>query len=50
MFLMVMKVILIKKQELVTVPVLHEGNTQASNEEVEKIVKLTKELIGRTLY
>jgi len=29
------------------VPVSHEGNTQASEEEVEKIVLLVHELIGR---
>jgi uncharacterized protein len=33
---------------IITLPVLHEGNTQASDEEVEHIVRLTKELLGRT--
>ncbi|WP_298628045.1 TM0106 family RecB-like putative nuclease [uncultured Legionella sp.] len=34
---------------IITLPVSHEGNTQASDEEVEHIVRLTKELLGRTL-
>jgi uncharacterized protein len=33
---------------VVVVPVEHTGNTQASDEEVEQIAKLTQELIGRT--
>ncbi len=33
---------------VVVVPVDHTGNTQASDEEVEQIAKLTQELIGRT--
>lgn len=37
-----------KEAGIIAVPVLHEGNTQASDEEVEKIVSLTKELLGRT--
>ncbi|MDI1352485.1 MAG: AAA domain-containing protein, partial [bacterium] len=40
--------ILNKEAGIITVPVLHEGNTQASDEEVEQIVSLTNELLGRT--
>ncbi|MBS0286706.1 MAG: TM0106 family RecB-like putative nuclease [Proteobacteria bacterium] len=40
--------ILNKEAGIVYVPISHEGNTQSSNEEVEKIVKLAKELLGRT--
>lgn len=36
-----------KEAGIITVPVLHEGNTQASDEEVEKIVALVDELLGR---
>ncbi|WP_133127776.1 TM0106 family RecB-like putative nuclease [Legionella nagasakiensis] len=32
---------------IITVPVMHEGNTQASDEEIECIVNLTKQLLGR---
>lgn len=40
--------ILNKEAGIITVPVMHEGNTQASDEEVEKIVSLVHELLGRT--
>ncbi|RUR14025.1 TM0106 family RecB-like putative nuclease [Legionella septentrionalis] len=33
---------------IIPVPVVHEGNTQASDEEVECIAKLANELLGRT--
>ena len=36
-----------KEAGIVFVPVVHEGNTQASDEEVAEIKKLTSELIGR---
>lgn len=39
--------ILNKEAGIVTVPVFHEGNTQASDEEVEQIVILANQLIGR---
>ncbi|MBL7480572.1 TM0106 family RecB-like putative nuclease [Legionella bononiensis] len=39
-----------KEAGIVTIPVFHEGNTQASDEEVEQIVQLTRELLGRTFY
>jgi len=39
--------ILNKEAGILTVPVTHEGNTQASNEEVEQIVILANQLIGR---
>jgi len=35
---------------LVFIPVQHEGNTQASDEEVAEIVNLAKSLIGRTFH
>lgn len=37
-----------QEADVVVVPVEHTGNTQASDEEVEQIAKLTQELIGRT--
>ena len=40
--------VLNKEAGIITIPVMHEGNTQASDEEVEKIVALTNELLGRT--
>lgn len=39
--------VLDKEAGIVTVPVFHEGNTQASDEEVEQIVLLAHQLIGR---
>ena len=39
--------ILNKEAGIIPVPVFHEGNTQASEEEVEKIVLLAHQLIGR---
>jgi predicted RecB family nuclease len=39
--------ILNKEAGIITVPVFHEGNTQASDEEVEQIVALANQLIGR---
>ena len=39
--------ILNKEAGIIPVPVFHEGNTQASEEEVEKIVLLARQLIGR---
>jgi len=39
--------ILNKEAGIITVPVDHEGNTQASDEEVEQIVLLANQLIGR---
>ncbi|KTD44662.1 TM0106 family RecB-like putative nuclease [Legionella quateirensis] len=39
-----------KEAGIVNIPVFHEGNTQASDEEVEQIVQLTSELLGRTFY
>lgn len=40
---------IIKKEAgIIFVPVAHEGNTQASDEEVNEINKLTNELLGRT--
>lgn len=39
--------ILNKEAGIITVPVFHEGNTQASDEEVDQIVLLAKQLIGR---
>ena len=42
------KGILNKEAGIITVPVMHEGNTQASDEEVERIVSLAHELLGRT--
>ena len=41
------KGILNKEAGIITVPVMHEGNTQASDEEVEQIVSLAHELLGR---
>jgi predicted RecB family nuclease len=35
---------------VVFVPVVHEGNTQASDEEVAEIKKLANDIIGRTFY
>lgn len=40
--------VLNKEAGIIPVPVMHEGNTQASDEEVQKIVLLTRELLGRT--
>ncbi|MBN9227264.1 MULTISPECIES: TM0106 family RecB-like putative nuclease [Legionella] len=40
--------VLDKEAGIIPIPVFHEGNTQASDEEVEQIVLLTKELLGRT--
>lgn len=40
--------VLNKEAGIITVPVMHEGNTQASDEEVEQIVILARELLGRT--
>jgi DNA polymerase III delta prime subunit len=37
-----------KEAGIITIPVFHEGNTQSSEEEVELIVLLANELIGRT--
>jgi superfamily I DNA and/or RNA helicase len=39
--------VLNKEAGIITVPVFHEGNTQASDEEVEQIVLLANQLIGR---
>lgn len=39
-----------KEAGIITIPVQHEGNTQASDEEVEQIVLLTKQLLGRTFH
>ena len=36
-----------KEAGIIAIPVLHEGNTQASDEEVEQICSLSKELLGR---
>lgn len=41
------KGVLNREAGIITVPVIHEGNTQASDEEVEQIVLLAQELIGR---
>ncbi|MCC5013791.1 MULTISPECIES: TM0106 family RecB-like putative nuclease [unclassified Legionella] len=41
--------ILNQEAGIIPVPVLHEGNTQASDEEVACIVKLANELLGRQL-
>ncbi|KTD59060.1 putative RNA helicase [Legionella santicrucis] len=38
-----------KEAGIIPIPVFHEGNTQASDEEVEEIVKLARQLLGRTL-
>jgi uncharacterized protein len=40
--------ILNQEAGIISVPVVHEGNTQASDEEVTCIVKLANELLGRT--
>ena len=40
--------LLSKEAGIIAVPVMHEGNTQASDEEVEQIVALAHELLGRT--
>ncbi|MGM9370893.1 TM0106 family RecB-like putative nuclease [Legionella pneumophila] len=37
-----------KEAGIITVPVMHEGNTQASDEEIEQLVVLAQELLGRT--
>ncbi len=37
-----------KEAGIIAIPVLHEGNTQASDEEVEQIRSLTQELLGRS--
>lgn len=39
--------VLNKKASIIPLPVVHEGNTQASDEEVECIVRLANELLGR---
>ena len=39
--------VLNKEAGIITVPVFHEGNTQASDEELEQIVLLANQLIGR---
>ena len=39
--------VLNKEAGIITVPVFHEGNTQASDEEVEQIAILANQLIGR---
>lgn len=39
--------ILNKEAGIIAVPIPHEGNTQASDEEVERIVELANQLIGR---
>ena len=39
-----------KEAGIVFVPVAHSGNTQASDEEVETIHQLAKDLIGRTFH
>lgn len=39
-----------KEAGIIYVPVHHEGNTQAAEEEVEVILSLTKKLIGRTFH
>lgn len=36
-----------KEAGIIAIPVMHEGNTQASDEEVEQICSLSKELLGR---
>ncbi|MCL9684951.1 TM0106 family RecB-like putative nuclease [Legionella maioricensis] len=36
-----------KEAGVIVIPVMHEGNTQASDEEVEQICSLSKELLGR---
>lgn len=38
-----------KEAGLLFVPVYHEGNTQASDEEIDEIKKITNELLGRSL-
>lgn len=40
--------ILNQEAGIITVPVIHEGNTQGSDEEVTCIVRLANELLGRT--
>lgn len=40
--------VLTQEAGIIPVPVIHEGNTQASDEEVECTVKLAQELLGRT--
>jgi len=37
-----------KEAGIITVPIAHEGNTQASDEEVETIAMLAKQLLGRS--
>jgi superfamily I DNA and/or RNA helicase len=44
------KGVLDKEAGIITVPVQHEGNTQASDEEVDVIKVLAKQLIGRLLH
>ena len=39
-----------KEAGIIYIPVNHEGNTQASDEEVDKIKKLAESLIGRTFH
>ena len=39
-----------KEAGIIAVPVMHEGNTQASDEEIEQIVSLANELLGRTFH
>lgn len=38
-----------KEAGILFIPIQHEGNTYASDEEVEEIKRLTQELLGRTL-
>lgn len=40
--------VLNKEAGIIPMPVVHEGNTQASDEEVEQIALLTQALLGRT--
>ncbi|VEB35718.1 TM0106 family RecB-like putative nuclease [Legionella cherrii] len=42
------KGVLNKEAGIIPISVFHEGNTQASDEEVEQIVLLTQKLLGRT--
>lgn len=39
-----------KEAGIISIPVFHEGNTQASDEEVNQIKQLAMELSGRTFY
>lgn len=42
--------VLDKEAGIIAVPVMHEGNTQASDEEVEQLVSLAHELLGRAFH